>query len=109
MNSTNGLGRHAITKKLLAMMQLYGISKEIHWLGMDVGMREVITPLASMVRSIDTGYFAALSTSQWANMDVMSERPRQLKINLDEMDVDMNRWLQLLSQQNKILEEIENV
>lgn len=109
MNSTNGLGRHAITKNLLAMMQQYGIHKEIHWLGMDIGMREIITPLSRIVRSIDTGYFAALSTPQWKEMQLMSERPRELKINLDIMDVDMDRWMNFIQQQNEALEEITNV
>ena len=104
LNSTNGLGRHALTLQILNMMQSLQAPKYIHWLGLDTGMRELISPVAMAVRSVDTGYLAALSTPKWSDHDLFFDRPRELKIDLEHMDVDMNRWHQLVAQQQHILE-----
>ena len=109
MNSTNGLGRHDITKEIVRMMVSLGIKKDIHWLGLDTGMRELITPIGQYIRSCDTGYLAAMSTPQWSYLDITDDRPRELKINLDQMDVNMPRWNMLVKQQKNILEEVQNV
>lgn len=107
MNSTNGLGRHSITLLVLKEMINLSVDKDIHWLGLDTGIRELITPIAQHVRSVDTGYFAALSTPQWSNLDVTSERPRELKIDLESMNVDMDRFANLIKQQKAIIGEME--
>ena len=107
MDSTNGMGRYALTKSICGRMEMRGIQKEIHWLGLDTGIREVVTPCAKVVRSVDTGYFAAMSTDEWKHLDVCSERPRDLQINLDQMDVNEFRFRQLMQQQRSILKEME--
>lgn len=107
MDSTNGLGRHKITEFVIRdMLSTIGRCKPIHWLGMDTGIREIVTPLANAVRSIDTGLFAAMSTPQWRHLDVTAERPRELKIDLTEMDVDKEHWKKLLKQQEQIISTI---
>ena len=109
MNSSNGLGRHHITSSIIRMMYEYKMPKQIHWLGLDTGMRELITPLAQVVRSVDTGYLAAISTPQWSNLDLFADRPRELKIDLENMPVDIDRWFALVCQQQRILEGEINV
>ena len=104
LNSTNGLGRHDLTIQIVRMMQTLGISKQIHWLGLDTGMRELVAPAAMAVRSVDTGYLAALSTPKWSDHNLFFDRPRELKIDLEYMDVDMNKWHQLVAQQKRMLE-----
>lgn len=110
MNSSNGLGRHRITSKIIQMMFEVKTPKRIHWLGLDTGLRELVTPLAQVVRSVDTGYLAALSTPQWSHLNVFDDRPRELKINLQQMDVDIDRWRKLVDQQQRLIEgELINV
>lgn len=110
MNSSNGLGRHKLTEEIIGRISCSGRQDvEIHWLGLDTGIRELITPLNRMVRSVDTGYFAALATSQWSHLPATAERPRELKIDLECMDVDMKRWALLVQQTNKLFEEDKNV
>ena len=109
LNSSNGLGRHVLTKKIIMLMDALQAKKEIHWLGLDTGIRELITPLVQIVRSVDTGLFAAYSTPQWEKMNICSERPRELKIDLEQMDVDMNKWSKYLQQQQQIIGEMKNV
>lgn len=109
MNSSNGLGRHRITSRIIQMMYEYKAPKLIHWLGLDTGMRELITPLALVVRSVDTGYLAALSTPQWSRLNVFADRPRELKIDLENMPVDLDRWIKLVRQQQQTLEGEVNV
>lgn len=104
LNSSNGLGRHKITTEIIKYMQIMGNFKEIHWLGLDTGIRELISPVCMHVRSVDTGYFTALATSDWSHLDVTSERPRELRINLQSMDVDLIRLHKLIDQQKQILE-----
>lgn len=106
LNSSNGLGRHSLTKKIFTLIQAFGSDVDIHWLGLDTGARELISPLANVVRSVDTGYFAALSTPQWSHLHALSERPRELKINLESMDVDMERWNNLRHKLQKTIEEV---
>lgn len=107
MESTNGLGRINLTQHMLITMRQMERMLPIHWLGMDTGLREIVHPISRMVRSIDTGYFAALSTPQWKHADATAERPRELKIDLENMDVDMNHWKKLLQKQKQILEMME--
>lgn len=110
MNSSNGLGRHHLTSRIMQMMYEFKTPKAIHWLGLDTGLRELVTPLAQVVRSVDTGYLAALSTPQWSHLSVFDDRPRELKIDLQQMDVDMDRWNKLVQQQQQIIEgELTNV
>lgn len=106
-DSTNGLGRYNLTRFILVAMDKLGVQKDVHWLGMGVGMRELMTPISWFVRSIDTGYFAALATSKWSALDVTAERPRELKIDLTSMDVDMERWKKFVCQQKQLLGEID--
>lgn len=104
LNSTNGLGRVDLVAYTIQIMSLLDVKKDIHLLGLDTGIREIIHPtIARCVRSVDTGYFAAMSTPSWTHLDVTDDRPRELKIDLDNMDVDMNRWNELLRQQKVIL------
>lgn len=105
MDSANGLGRHDLTAEIIKMSIYRDKKINIHWLGLDTGVRELITPMRQVIRSVDTGYLAALSTPQWSNLSVVAERPRELKIDLENMDVDMNRWLKLTNQLDKLLEE----
>lgn len=107
LDSTNGLGRINLTHSICATMKRLGVVKDIHWLGLGTGIRELISPASDFVRSVDTGYFAALSTPQWRHLGVTSERPKELKIDLEYMDVDMVRFEQLIKQQQKLLKEIE--
>lgn len=109
MNSTNGLGRIDITQKILTMCLKEARWPEIHWLGMDTGIREIMHSTSLAVRSIDTGYFAALSTPQWKHLSVAAERPRELRIDLKSMDVDMEHWQHLLQQQEKLIRTIERI
>lgn len=106
MESTNGLGRHQLTEEIIVLAHAMDRTINIHWLGLDTGARELITPLRHVVRSVDTGYLAALATPQWSELHVTAERPRELKIDLQAMDVDMNRWLKLTQQLNKLVEEV---
>lgn len=107
LNSSNGLGRHLLTTMALDAMTLQNREDmSIHWLGLDTGIRELITPLRHLIRSVDTGYYAALSTPQWSNLNVTSERPRELKIDLEYMDIDMLRWTQLTEQAQKLIREV---
>ena len=105
MESTNGLGRHNITEEIFNLAALFNRKVNIHWLGLDTGVRELITPWRRVVRSVDTGYLAALSTPQWSQLSVVDERPRELKIDLESMDVDMTRWLHLTQQLDTLLKE----
>lgn len=107
LDSSNGLGRHDLTKEIIEIIKTYErFDMNIHWLGLDTGIRELITPLRRMVRSVDTGYLAALSTPQWNELHVTAERPRELKIDLESMHVDMERWNKLRSQFDYIIEEV---
>lgn len=106
LNSTNGLGRINLTYAICDKMRELGVYKAIHWLGLGTGIRELISPASDLVRSVDTGYFAALSTPQWNHLNVASERPKELKIDLEYMDVDMTRFKQLIVQQQKLLGEM---
>lgn len=105
MESANGLGRHALTEEIFGLINYYNKKTSIHWLGLDTGVRELITPWRNVVRSVDTGYLAALSTPQWSQLSVVAERPRELKIDLDYMDVDISRWCMLATQLNTLLQE----
>lgn len=109
LNSSNGLGRHLLTYKIIQLMHKFEKPKSIHWLGLDTGVRELVTPLAQVVRSADTGYLAALSTEEWRKQSLFADRPRSLKIDLEYMPVDTIRWEQLVKQQQSILEEQQNV
>lgn len=103
LNSTNGLGRVDLVKYVVDSHT----DKQIHLLGMDVGLREIFHPVISQnVRSIDTGYFAALSTDQWKHLHTTDERPRELKIDLNHMDVDIRVWMRRLQDQERLLDEI---
>ena len=106
MESANGLGRHRLTKEILRLIVSYDRQDvQIHWLGLDTGIRELISPLKQYVRSVDSGYYAALATPQWSHLHVASERPRELKIDLEQMDVDIDRWKQLVAAANKLIKE----
>lgn len=107
LESTNGLGRINLTHAIGRMMKDLGVIKDIHWLGLGTGIRELISPASDIVRSVDTGYFAAMSTPQWKHLNVASERPKELKIDLEYMDVDVARLQTLIEQQKKLLKEIE--
>lgn len=106
MESSNGLGRHAITHYALREMMAQGNHLDIHWLGLDTGARELVTPLRHVVRSVDTGYYAALSTPQWISLKATDERPRELRIDLEQMDVNMDRWNSLRGELRKLMEEV---
>lgn len=104
MNSSNGLGRQAITNRIISFMNDMNITKQIHWLGLGTGMRELITPYNKIIRSVDTGYLAAISTPQWLQLSLFDDRPRELKIDLNFMPVNTFRWEQLVQQQKQFLE-----
>lgn len=106
MNNSNGLGRHKITEYAIKRMRETNHILNIHWLGLDTGARELITPLNEIVRSVDTGYYAALSTPQWSSLDAFAERPRQLTIDLESMPVDINRWNELRRNLKRVMEEM---
>lgn len=107
MESANGLGRHKITKEIANLIRVLNRNDvQIHWLGLDIGIRELVTPLKQLVRSVDSGYYAALATPQWKHLAVASERPRELKIDLEKMDVNIERWKQLITQANRLIKEI---
>lgn len=109
LNSSNGLGRHQITVSIIELMRRHNIYKTIHWLGCDTGFREIISPMAQYVRSVDTGYWTVLSTDRWKDLPVTAERPRELKINLQHMGVDINRLNELIQQQQQLIGEILDV
>ena len=48
-NSTNGMGRIRITSQIVDMMCKMRKAKEIHWLGLDTGFRELIHPINAVV------------------------------------------------------------
>ena len=105
MNNSNGLGRHKLTESIVKLMAHPGCRiKSIHWLGLDTGVRELITPIAPAVRSVDTGYLAALSTERWSHLQCTAERPRELIIDLEYMDIDTERWLELTQKVDRLLQ-----
>ena len=108
LDSTNGLGRLSLTRTIYDLMTT-DTHKDIHWLGLGTGIRELISPVSNLVRSVDTGYFVAMSTPQWSHLNIASERPKELVIDLEYMDVDLTRLQTLMLQQEKLLKEVINV
>lgn len=101
--TSDGLGRHQLVKYVREAERRKGVDRtSIHLLGLDGGIYELIG-LGNEVRSVDTGLFSAYSTPTWSSLNIFSERPRELKINLDGMNVDMNRWEKLISQVERVL------
>ena len=103
LDSTNGLGRHSLTRYAVSIIEGLGVSKQIHWLGCEVGMRELVFSHANAVRSCDTGYFTALCTPLWNNSHYMEDRPKNLKIDLRSMEVCEEKLFYVIEGQNKLL------
>ena len=75
------------------------VDKEIHWLGMGNSLRELLEPMAGLVRTMDTGYFTAIAASDY-NITLFEDRRADIDINLDHMDVDIKRLCDFIEQQN---------
>ncbi len=110
MDSENGLGRYDLTLEILKIIDRLGRTDcEIHWLGCDTGLRELVSPISNFVRSVDTGYFTALSTPQWKQLHVSEDRPRDLKIDLEQMPVDLTRWQELTKAVENVVQDVVEV
>lgn len=79
--------------------------KEIHWLGMGDCITETVGPYTNWIRTIDTGYFTALSSTD-EKQNIFNKRKDSVYIDLDEMNIDNNKFLKLLQQQDLFLKEI---
>lgn len=101
---SDGLGRHQIVSMIRKIEQEAETQPvDIHLLGLDVGIRELFGIDLKTVRSVDTGLFAAYCTPEWEHINALfDERPRNLKIDLNGMDVDIDRW-------NRLVDNIETI
>lgn len=79
--------------------------KNIHWLGMGDSLTETIGPYTNRIRSIDTGYFTALASTDY-EQSIFNKRIDNIEINLDNMPVKEGNLINLMSQQRLFLEEI---
>ena len=89
----------------LMRLIVFGPDKDIHWLGMGDCITETVGPYTDWIRSIDTGYFTALASTDY-EQSIFNKRIDDIKINLDNMPVKENNLLNLMSQQKLFLEEI---
>lgn len=89
----------------LMRLLVFGSDKDIHWLGMGDCITETVGPYTDQIRSIDTGYFTALASTDY-EQSIFNKRIDDIKINLDNMPVKENNLLNLMSQQKLFLEEI---
>lgn len=87
------------------MNVLIDTDKKIHWLGMGDNLAETIGPYTDKIRSIDTGYFTALASTDY-EQSIFNKRIDDIKINLDNMPVKEYNLMNLMSQQKLFLEEI---
>ena len=87
------------------MNVLTDTNKKIHWLGMGDNLTETIGPYTGKIRSIDTGYFTALASTDY-EQSIFNRRIDDIKINLDNMVVNEGKLIDLMSQQKLFLEEI---
>lgn len=89
----------------LMRLLIFGSDKKIHWLGMGDCITETMGPYTDWIRSIDTGYFTALASTDY-EQSIFNKRIDDIKINLDDMPVKESNLLNLMSQQKLFLEEI---
>lgn len=87
------------------MNTLLYTDKEIHWLGMGDSLTETIGPYTDRIRTIDTGYFTALASTDY-EQSIFNKRIDDIEINLDNMPVKESNLINLMSQQKLFLEEI---
>ena len=87
------------------MNTLVTTEKEIHWLGMGDSITEVIGTHTCNIRTIDTGYFVALASTDY-EQSIFNKRIDSIEINLDSMPVKESNLINLMSQQRLFLEEI---
>lgn len=87
------------------MRLLLNTNKTIHWLGMGDCITETVGEYTELIRSVDTGYFTALATTDH-EQSIFNKRIEDIKINLDYMPVCENKLINLMSQQKLFLEEI---
>jgi hypothetical protein len=87
------------------MHLLLNTDKTIHWLGMGDRITETVGPYTEMIRSIDTGYFTALASTNY-EQSIFNKRIDDIEINLDDMPVREDNLINLMSQQKLFLEEI---
>lgn len=87
------------------MKLLTDTDKDIHWLGMGDNITETIGPYTHKIRSIDTGYFTALASTDY-EQSIFNKRMDDVKIDLDYMPVKEGNLINLMSQQKLFLEEI---
>lgn len=87
------------------MNVLTDTDKEIHWLGMGNNITEVIGTHTHKIRTIDTGYFTALASTNY-EQSIFNKRIDDIKINLNHMFVKEGNLINLMSQQRLFLEEI---
>lgn len=87
------------------MGALTDTDKKIHWLGMGNNITEVIGPYSDKIRSIDTGYFTALASTDY-KQSIFNKRIDDIEINLAYMPVKEGNLINLMSQQRLFLEEI---
>lgn len=87
------------------MNNLIDTDKKIHWLGMGRCITEIIGIHTDKIRSIDTGYFTALASTDY-EQSIFNKRIDDIKINLDNMPVKECNLMNLMSQQRLFLEEI---
>lgn len=87
------------------MHLLIDTDKQIHWLGMGCNITEIICEYSNLIRSVDTGYFTALASTD-CEQSIFNDRLKKVVIDLDHMDVDMNKLKHLMIQQLLLLEEI---
>lgn len=87
------------------MNTLTDTDKEMHWLGMGSGITEIIGPCTHKIRTIDTGYFTALASTDY-EQSIFNKRIDSIEINLDNMPVKEGNLINLISQQRLFLEEI---
>ena len=74
--------------------------KEIHWLGMGTSLRELLEPIASLVRTMDTGYYTALAAGDYG-LTLFEDRKDDIDINLDYMNVNIEKLNDFIRQQNE--------
>ena len=87
------------------MRLLLNTDKAVHWLGMGDCITETVGSYTKTIRSIDTGYFTALASTDY-EQSIFNKRIDGIKINLDYIPTCENKLINLMSQQKLFLEEI---
>lgn len=106
-NEENGPlnGRRILTKYIIEQSKKYNINKEIHWLGLGIGISELFFPEMHYIRSVDTGYFTMQSTTDYNQLKITTPRPESLEINLDNANVDSLVLNKIIKEQKEFLKQ----